>query len=958
MQSFLFKTAEDILLNHKTSYHNYCFIFPNKRTNYYFRKDLGNISGGAGKAPKMLEISSFIKQLTNLTEIDDLSLLFQLYGIFNSQSDNKKITFDNFYKLGEIIISDFNEIDSWLIDPFHIYKNINHIKEIEDEFDWLSEEQKNIIRQFWINFSPETKSDEKEIFLEIRKKLPVVYTKLKTELLNQNSAYRGLIYRYLSELIDQNKINDNHFQKYVFVGFNALNNSELKLFKFFQKNKKAIFYWNTDAYYQNDVHNEAGFFLRKNFNELNISEKVVSTRFNEPKNIKIIGISQVTGQARIIPALLNEIPQEDTTSETAIVLADENILFPVLNSIPDYVKDINVTMGVAFKYTPLKQLIRLIAELHLSNSMINITSIYYKYAIKLLKHPYIYKIDTVSADFIIQEIYQKKYSSVPIEIFEGLNKVYDLIFNEKTKLDNPIDFLDKLLKILFLLFDKQESQNDFHSLKNEYIFIAYKKIKKLKELIEIQNINLSLKLTVYYLNHLLNNEIIPFEGHIDKGLQITGIMETRNISFKNLIITGMNEGNFPKTIQKPTFISQSLRQAFGMPVFQHQDAVFAYILYSLIQQSENITILYNNLSDEKNSGEMSRFLMQLLYESNFNIKIHQITEKIEIPEYKKISIEKSPEIIDKLYNNYVLQDQNKQKNISNAFLDTYLDCTLKFYFSYIAEIKELETPGDDFSPALTGNLLHIIIKDLYNQFIQKTVKTEDIKQILPLIEIQTEKRIKEQFNISDNNTLTGNQIIIKTVLMKYIELILTYDISKVPFKIISLETNEFSSIFKLNFNDKNINVRLHGIIDRIDEKDNIFRIIDYKTGREQSVVNSVTNLFDRNFKNRSKHIFQILLYTHLFQESSKESEYHLKPILYYLRSMNNKEFSGNVLLKISEKENITINSDNLNQILSEFTDKLKILLTEIFFSDLPYEQTENTDNCKYCIYNKICNRLE
>jgi hypothetical protein len=958
MNSFLFNTAQDIITNHEHEFHSWCFIFPNKRTNYYFRKSLAQVSGKIRKAPKMIDISSFIKHLTGLNEADELSLLFDLYLVFIQHTDNELMSFDNFYKLGEIVLSDFNEIDAWLADPVQIYKNIENLNDIDETFDWLSEEQKNIIRQFWLNFSPETKSEEKELFLNIRNKLPAVYSSFKQKLFEQNNAYRGLMYRRLSEMINDLRIKDGEYVKYVFIGFNALNNAELQLFKYFQKNKKALFYWNTDAYYLNDPDNEAGFFLRKNFKELNISLENKDSKFTEPKDIRIIGVPQNIGQAKIVSDLLSRMGNDIAYSETALVLADENNLFPILNALPESIESINVTMGVPLKHTPIRQLIRLISELYLSNSC-NEKSIYYKPVIKLLKHPYVIDFDNSTVQLIIDEIHRNKYTYIPYSLLKNQNLLLTRVFKSFPDPLKSTEFLDLLLNILFLVFDKNEDRSEsVKSLKNEYIYVAYKKIKKLKELLENHNVQIGLKLTVHYLNHILNNQSIPFEGSIDKGLQIIGIMETRNIAFKNLIITGFNEGIFPKANQKPSFISQSLRHAFGLPVFQHQDAVFAYIFYSLIQQADSITILYNNLSGERNPGEMSRFLLQLIHESDFNINIGTITEKIKIPESKQIVIQKTGEIIEMLSKFIVPNQGHSIKKISPAALNTYLDCSLKFYFSYICEIKEYDFEEDEFSPALTGNMVHEMMHILYREYLNKKVVPDDIQRLKLLAEPTADRVIRNRFKLKVNDNLSGNQVLLKTVLMRYCEVLLKNDIKYAPFKILYLEAKDFSSQIPIQFNNQKQSLTLNGIIDRIDKKENTIRIVDYKTGKESSKVDTISDLFSKGSENRAKNVFQILFYTYLFKQHESNDSLHVQPSLYYLRSMHDQAYDDKIKIKGSEKESVAINPQILNEILPEFETGLQTVLTEIFSPDSVFEQTVNTKICKYCIYAKICNRME
>jgi len=962
MKAFLHNTAKEIIEKYKDSIHKYCFVFPNKRTNFFFRKYYSELYGVSHKAPKMLEIRKLIHQFTKLNDVDDLTVIFKLYKIFNKTDKENKYSFDQFFKLGEIILSDFNEIDSWLTDPSQIFKNIKDIKEIETHFDWLSEEQKDVLKKFWINFTADEKSDEKKLFLNLWNILPNVYKELTSHLFEKRIAYTGLHYRVLSDLIDQHKLNTDQYKKYIFIGFNALNKAEIKLFKHLDKKEKAEFYWDTDQYYHLDNKQEAGDFLRKNFSVLNITDKDIPYNFLKPKEINLTGVSLNLGQAKILPEILKKIRKEEISERTAIILADEHMLFPVLSSLPEYVDSINVTMGYPMKLTPAFQFIKLYSDLHVQYNKKKSNTYYYKYVINLLKHPYVSENDRELNEKIINEINENNSFYIPANLFSNKgNNFYKLLFSKIPEKDASEIFLQTLLNLLFIIFDKtrDEKGNVVKTLKNEYIHRAYTKTKRLKELLLENDVETGLKLTVDILIQILRTDQISFEGDAVEGFQLMGLMESRNLDFKNIILLGFNEGNIPSVSKKPTFLSQSIRYAFEMPVIKHQDSVYAYLFYRLLQKAENINLVYNNIVNESNSGEISRFAFQLLYESGLEINHIQYNEKLYPVEPNEITVKKTPEVLKKL-EQFTSESTNSFKKFSPAALNTYLDCSLKFYLRYIAGIKESKEVEEEFSSAGFGSLLHLILENVYTELKNKKgnskVKPEDFKFILENLPGILESSFNTYYNNQINKT-TGSSVIIKNVLLKYVTSVLKTDKEYAPFEIISLEADDdFSMQFEIEVDKQIKKVCLNGIIDRVDKKDNIYRVIDYKTGRPNNMFDSVESLFNTELKKRASHVFQTLFYSYLFIRNKQPDQIKVKPGIYYTRSMNKTSYDESVRMKTGRNKYIIIDENELDLIMPAFSNEIKKLLIEIFSSDFSFEQTDNTDICKYCSYNKICSK--
>ncbi|NOZ33756.1 MAG: hypothetical protein GXO80_00475 [Chlorobi bacterium] len=958
MKPFLYETAEIIIRNNKDNLQNCILIFPNKRTKFYFRKFYAEIIGKTSRPAKMIEIGKLIRDITRFEDGDKLSLIFELFGVFKTFSSH--YTFDNFYRLGEIILSDFNEIDAWLIDPKQIYRNIKDLKEIDSRFDWLTDEQKKLLKNFWVNFLSEKSSNEKDMFLHLWNLLPAVYELFTEQLKEKRIAYNGLIYRVLSDMISGAEIETDNSDKYIFIGFNALNNAELKFFKYFQKKGIAEFYWDIDDYYFSGKKQEAGDFLRKNFEELNIKILKLPNNFLKKKNIDLIGTSLNINQAKLLHVLLKN-KDKDFLNNTAIITADETMLFPVLSALPEFAEQINVTMGYSFKLTPLFNFINSFFRLHLFPEKHKNPKFYYKNVLSILKHPYLNEYNSELCSKLTDTVKSEKlFYILPEQLPFGNDKLMNLLFDDFYNNGDINLILNNLLDILFIFFDSKTTENNTqtNSVKNEYIFRAYKKIKRFREILQENNDTLSLKLASEVLLQILKSDTIPFESEADQGLQIMGLMESRNLDFKNIIILGLNEGNLPKISGKPTFISQSMRFAFGLPLTKHQDAVFAYFFYRLLQRAENVTLIYNDLVSDGNSGEMSRFIKQLLYETDFKINHTQFNDEIYIQERQTIEIPKNDIVFTKLKK--YIYDNKKPENVkafSASSLNTYLSCSLKFYYKYVAGIKEPESQEDEFTPADFGSILHTALELIYSVLKKETdgksITEKAIEAKIPDIKNYVSEAFKIYYNIKTYKP-EGIQIIVKDVLINYIKSVLEYDIKQSPFEIVSMEKQKYyDTLLKVNINLQEEQVKLLGIIDRIDKKDTIYKIVDYKSGQMFKGTSSINSLFDKDNKKRNSHLFQALFYVLIIQTSSEFTNADLKPALYYIRSMNRPDFSE---LPVIKEDSGTFKTDEniVKMVLPNYQQNLVQLIEEIFDENTSFSMTNNLENCKYCEFNKIC----
>ncbi len=964
MKSFLQETAEEIIKNNKGKLDKICIIFPNKRTRMFFRHYFAQVSGQTQWAPQMRAIRMMLRDFTKLNEPDTLSLIYDLFQIFKKHSKQEKEfqTFDKFYKLGEIILNDFNEIDSWLVNPEQLFRNIKNVHEIEANFSELSEEEQALLRRFWKNFSADKQSAEKNKFLEIWGLMPKVYNDFKKSLLERNLGYNGLSFRVLSEKIDNNSLDISKFEKYIFVGFNALNKAEEKFFRYIKEANKATFFWDTDAYYHADFKQEAGDFLRKNFKALNISpRKRPPLLTSSPKKIQLIGVPLEVGQAKIIPKILGDY-KAISGEQTAVVLADEHLLFPVMHSLPAETSPINVTMGYPFKATALFSLIERYLQLHtdLAKRKPDTPEFYHKDTIALLRHPSVYENTQKEADNLMAQIKGLNLVYVPArKLIETENPLLRLLFAPLPK-ENPAEFmLTTLLSIIFQLFNKQldEGGKPLQTIENEYLHKAYKTVKRFREVLNNKNINLSFLLTADLLMQLLSAEQAAFTGDATEGLQLMGALETRNLDFKNVIIVGMNEGNFPKTSAPNSFISQSVRFAFGMPVIKFQDSVFAYLFYRLIQRAENITFIYNSIVGSGTTGEVSRFVQQLQYESGLEIEHKQFSMDLNPANNEPITIEKTDEV-NAVLKKYYTKNGFSEKLLSASGINTYLSCQLQFYFRYIARLRVPDEVEEEISPAVFGQILHAAAENLYHDFIEekerKLINIEDFKILKKRTKSYINQAFSAYFKIESEAEyqFEGGQIIIAEVMKRYLDLILSVDKKHAPFEIDALEAKfGYQCEIKIPLEDAAIHVSLTGIIDRIDKKDGIYRIIDYKTGSADKKFSTIEDMMSNEKKNLKKVVLQSFVYGLLFKEKKQPEVPLVIPGIYDIRSMSQKGFSPALIFN-----KLPLDASLFLALLPQFEMALGERLVPLFDATTPFVQTQDVEKCKWCDFTEICGR--
>ena len=934
---FLEQMAEFHLQNYPNDISNICFVFPGRRAGVFFKKYLKEKTKKPIWEPPILTISDFFSQLSGMIQSDNITLLFRLHFCY-CKTTGINISIDDFVPFGETILNDFNDIDNYLVDAKVLFSNLLAYKMLEDDFSHLSNEQIEAIKMFWNSFDPEKLSKHQEEFLKIWDKMFELYTNFKQLLTDREEAYSGMIYRTVAEKIKADRFVDMPYKQVVFAGFNLLNKCEQTLFNILHLQGKATFFWDFPPFtnslqkreyrHISPLDNAGGMFS---------SPKGWIPPSNKLPLITIISTPNDLAVAQVAASKLTKIflpKNEIETEKTAIVLADENLLFPVLDSIPDDIKSINITLGYPINKTPAYTLIENILNFqkNVRTTKEGKTWFYHRPLIALLRHQYIGKILELKNNDLIDKLIKSKQIFFEKESLQ-LDLQTDMILSKIETTNELTVYLKKILQLALNSLSEDENLK----LEHEFVFNMLTIVNRLGDALSEHNIEPSPDTWLVLFKRLMEQATISFKGEPVKGLQIMGMQETRLLDFDTIIIPGMNEGIFPKTSIPDSFIPFNLRKGYELPTVENRDAIDAYYFYRLINRADDVYLIYSTTKTVTGEGgEQSRFLQQLYYQYRGEIKIENISQS---PKINK--------------NIPIFASKSHQEMLSPSALSTYIDCPLQYYFIYIAKIKEPEELTEDLDQRTFGNLFHKIIETLYEKFIGKEVTASDLKQL-----VDNENELRKCANkvfeqnipfvtqVSDTFIdLQGKNILVYEILLKYTKQLLTLEIENTPFILVDLEKKVSMPLTLPNGQIVNIG----GYIDRIDLKNNKLRIIDYKTGKTGQTIKNISDLFDTMKHRDIKAVFQTLVYAHIVAQTNSNRE--IAPCVISLRKLHGEKFAADLFLNPNKNEKQII---TYNLVKEEFIELLTNLVDEIISPDIPFKQTENKKVCEYCLFKEYC----
>ena len=950
--TFLEAVAKDLLQKYGSNLSRIAVVFPNKRASLFMNEYLARLSDGPLWSPCYTTISDLFREKSELMVADPIKLVCDLYRSY-TEITGKDETLDRFYGWGQLLLADFDDIDKNMADAHKIFANLRDIHELDD-IDYLSPEQKNILKSFFHNFADDHLSKLKERFLSLWCNLEEIYRDFNQRLAAQGLAYEGALYRSVVEAKA-----DYEFDKYVFVGFNMLQQVEQQLFLTLKAQGKACFYWDFDHYYLSN--NEAGHYINGYLtqfpNELSIDDDTYYNNFSKSKDITYISSMTESAQAHYISQWISENHRIEAGAKTAIVLCDESLLQTVLHCLPEEVKSINITTGYPLSQSPVASFVQILLRLQTYGHVRNTDKYRLRDVAKILKHPYGQYISDLCLDLYkdLQTVNRYYPTRSQLAIDQGLQ----LLFTDIDTLGDchNQNIAQWLTAMLQYVGRKASKVND--PLTQESIFRMYTIINRLEGLIASGDLQVDKITFERLIAQLIQSTTVPFRGEPIEGIQIMGVLETRNLDFDHLLVLSASDNNMPKGVNDSSFIPYSIRKAYGLTTIDHKVAIYAYYFYRLLQRSQDITLTYNKATEDGQTGEMSRFMLQMMVESGHDIRHGILTPDQSVKQALSGSVIKTPDLMNKLH---------QLPQLSPTAINRYFYCPLTFYYNVVEGLKEPDETDEEMKDSrVFGLIFHRSAELIYQRLMQKSevIKQADIDDLLnhrEVIEMIVDQAFKEElFKVKDNSytpEYNGLQLINRGVVISYLRKMLDIDSRLTPFRILGLE-NKVETTVKFDSTDGEREIKILGFIDRLDEitdddQQQRIRVIDYKTGMPaRKKVEEIAELFsDTDIHTKhTNYYLQALLYALIVSHSQElnQSWLAVSPALMFIQNMSDDQYDPTLKLGDGLMVRATDYED-------EFMDGLRQTLREIYDADIPFEPTKDQKRCANCIYSNLCKR--
>lgn len=1013
---FLKQIAQAYTANEHDDLANFCFVVPNKRSGVflsrYFKEVLVESGVNAALAPAVITISDFISDLTDKVEISRIEMLFILYEVYSDiikkhlppadiKAGKGLVDFNSFQFWGDILINDFSDVDRYLVDTDQIFHNIEGLKEISANY--LTAEQIEVIRTYWNeDFVPEpVKEFWKHIgpdkfkggenknvagFVKLWQVMNEIYTDFRDRLQKSGYGYGGMIYREVAETLKEMDADDFAYDRYIFTGFSVLSKSEQSIFQSMQKMGIADFYWDYASPAMKIKGNRASRFIKNCVKDFPSRYPIALDTVDDYPDITVIAVPSTFGQAKAIIPILQELYPEkfekkegdeeiSHLEQTAIVLPDENLVSPLLSSMPSEIDTVNVTMGFSLNHTIVATLIKSIISMQLrARELRSLDTFFFEDVISLLTHPLIRSRYATVCDKIIAYINTNRIFNLPATFFDSdeykaLRPVFSIVKNLNDS-DSVISYLDNLFVWLanvikpgyeFPVIDDDNPDDELSSTLLELQYInsyraALDELRRLNDTyLKSGKIYLQDKTVFHLAERILGNQSIAYEGMPLKGLQIMGVLESRSLDFENVIMTSMNERIFPRKHYAKTFIPEALRSGYGMATIEHQESIYAYYFYRLISRAKRVFLLYDARTSGLRAGDMSRYINQIKYQfppEKLTFKTSQYTMAATKPEV--LMVEKTQDIIEQL-KRFLSETEDNKRYLSASSLSKYINCPVQFYLTTIERYYDENELKDYLDEGTYGTIVHEVAENMYknlkgsNDSVPLTEENLNHLANEKLIEDYVEKSIRKNYlKIPENdpNPLEGDAAIFQKLMVRTLRKMFEREKEFIGVELLEMEKE---GKLGLKVNEKytlNIDYRIDRI-DRMTTENGVegLRIIDYKTGSDKtSAGNSIDNLFNGN--SNVKAIFQLMLYCNAYAQHNGFNG-PIQPMIYQLREVFTKEFNP---ITINRKPIIDYRDYN-----DEFLDRLSVMLDEMFDINTPFIAIPDKNNrCRFCKFQELC----
>ncbi len=978
-KTFLEYVAEDIIGKYGTDLSRIAVVFPNKRAALFLNEHLARIAGQPVWSPAYITISDLFRQHTDLKPADPIKLICDIHKSFTKCTGIDE-TLDHFYGWGQLLLADFDDIDKNMADADSIFCNLKDIHELDD-ISYLDDEQKEMLKRFFANFSDDIESELKKRFLSLWSHFGDIYHDYNRRLTEQGIGYEGAIYRKVAS----EETLHLKYDKYLFVGFNLIQKVERVLFSRLMKEGKAKFYWDFDEYYMPTAraqqsasvpNNTASFaaYLTDFPNELDNTDRDIYANMRRPKRIRFISSPTENAQARFASNWLLENDRYKAGRKTAVVMCDESILLPIMHSLPPEADKVNITSGFPLAMTPVASLVMLLFDLYTLGLRKKGTAFNPHYLKKLMAHPYARHLQEVhlkemhSKGVHLSQVHQEEVHQ------EGIHQKEE----QQTIGDNSgcmgmagmpypptsaalLQHIATLVKQVGIA-TKQEGD----ALTQESVFRMFTILNRLAALADSGDLLVDNTTLRRLVSQLVGAASIPFHGEPVIGVQIMGVLETRNIDFDNVLLLSCNEGNMPKGVNDSSFIPYSIRKAHGLTTIDNKVAIYSYYFHRLLQRAGDITIAYNNSTDNGHTGEMSRFMLQLLVESGQKIDHYSLTAKNQPTPLMPKAIEKDETALSKL---------EEMSLLSPSAINTYIRCKLAFYYQYIAHIKEPDSDPETIDNRMFGNIFHraayLIYKDITDH--SPVIEKAHIQAYLSNRKLLASV-VDRAFEEEECKTNNGLQIINREVIIEYVTKLLKIDQQLCPFSILAME-EEAKVYTQLSFTipsggalkggalvssapDKHYNLTIGGIIDRLDAVTDKqtgkrrIRVVDYKTGNKpSSAIKSIEEVFDpKNIASKhSNYFLQAILYSLIVSHSKEWNAANdtVSPALLFIKQAPANDYDPTLLIDKHPISDVTVYEE-------EFLTKLKETVADMYSPNAAFTPTDDRKKCELCPYRMLC----
>ncbi len=961
MKPFLQKVAEVYAVNESSDLSRYCFVLPNRRSCTFFESYLSKaLEKTKGISPEILSITDFIERQSKLVEAGRVELLLLLYQTYRQLAEKDKAEpapFDQFLYLGDTLLSDFNDIDRYLVDAQEVYKNVRDLNDIQT--DYLTDEQRAVIKEYW--GVDKTPSGQDSLFLQssvqssyfnMWNNLYELYADFKEALKAQHLAYGGMSYRKVAEAISDEDFASLGFDRLVMVGFSTLSSAEEKIFKYLRDSKRADFYWDFESPFL-DEDNKGSYFLNKYVKEYPSKYDIVDTEKHIP-NINILSVPSGSGQGQVVGSILSRLVKDGIVNaknavDTAVVLPEEKYVNSVLSSVPEEFDKINITMGMSVRQSPIASFMANLADLEKRKQTLKDEVNYFYEDIEMVaSHPYAMLVCGSEISKLVETIREKNAFFVPLSMIKSCSDGLSVLFGLDAE---PMQYLKKLLDVIYRRLEETEADVKERFFVSQYI----QALNQIESTLETFHIEAEKRSLFYILSRSMAGAIVPFEGKPLRGLQIMGVLETRLLDFKNIIVLSMNEKVFPTKHYTKSFIPNGIRAAFGLSTFKFQDSMYAYYFFRMISRAENVFLVYDSRTQSLSSGEESRYIKQIkqIYNRNKNYEIHYAYD-ILAPTATTVAIEKTQRIMD-ILEKFRSSDDDK-RYLSASSLNTYIDCPFKFYLQKVEGLNEEEEITDFIDSPTFGTVVHRALEKAYasQKSIDKAFFDKYLKGNKPTIELEkvVTYAVNRDYKLYPEtkclNKLDGEALLIGKIVMYYVKNTLIYDRRMGEFSYVA---GEKKLAFYWDFGD-GVGMNFKCFIDRIDNVDGRLRIVDYKTGKDDVVLKDADGFEDLfASKSRKKAILQLLLYCNAYAMQEKYAS-AIQPIVYQLKEIC-QYTKENFALRLGKPKGPVL-ENYLDLDNSLFLEKMKSVVGEIFDKDKKFAQTKDRDKCKYCQFRKIC----